>query len=659
MLKGLFGKGEDVVDQYRAAGEQTGVFTLSLMGVADPFDADPLWDRRYGGVSEIYEEKSEDKDFRLQAALDGCRDVKFMRDDAGRFREHTPVFTDVVVWVSGKQWRADSQRGGRKIEALANNLTKLHHKMFRRSLPEGREPIYTVMPDDKLQDSEIVVQFGFGVYVPNADDHLLGNVYLKRKKDDKDGTEFAEWSFWKDGKETRRPVGIWEGQGALLVTPDQTSPVRAPLWFGGETPGGNISINLGAAEDERVYPSEADVSVEETISPKTDSDPFCWVLKDKSAPAAESTLVIEVKFIEAPKTSRAETPALAPAEELPVLTPGEAVDDEPATALPGGRLKPLTPAVPKPVPADPATQPPPSARAGAGGAPAARGGKGGSGVRAKSGLDRFFAANERTFSRDPTPLSTRYSLKLSGCALLRIDGDRRLGGLEEWVVWFDRFGQPVTDANQKMTNTAHALAIASTALSGDVFYRLPGEESFKAVQAIPCSLVTEDGGYLDLLPSPVPEAYHGLLQLRPEASFPLSPEPLMLGRSDASRKTQQPDLPMELLDHPESLRWADGTGPRGAKLNSLNLSRRHVQVRLVGGKLEISIADGKMPVYILDQDYKLIRTLKPGEQAPIMIDPDEYFIVGSYLMRFNQEKPQTMMTSDATQLRRTGAMATG
>ena len=31
MLKGLFGKGEDVVDQYRAAGEQTGVFTLSLM----------------------------------------------------------------------------------------------------------------------------------------------------------------------------------------------------------------------------------------------------------------------------------------------------------------------------------------------------------------------------------------------------------------------------------------------------------------------------------------------------------------------------------------------------------------------------------------------------------------------------------------------------
>jgi len=651
MLKGLFGKGEDVVDQYRAAGEQTGVFTLSLQGVADPFDADPLWDRRYGGVSEIFEEKSEDRDFRLQAALDGCRDVKFMRDDAGRFREHTPVFTDVVVWVAGKLWRADSQRGGRKIEALANNLTKLHHKMFRRSLPEGREPIYTVMPDDDLEDTEVVVQFGFGVYVPTDEDHLLGNVRVKRKKDDKEGKEFPEWSFWKDGKETRRPVGIWEGQGALLVTSDQTSPVRAPMWFGGDAPSGNISINLGAAEDERVYASEAEVTLDETLNPKTDSDPFSWVLKDSRAPDGESTLVIEVKFLEAPKTERAEPPALTPAvDEPPVLTLGQVEDDEPATALPGGRLKPMTPKVPQPVPADPKTQPPRARTA----RPTARGK--GTGIRSKSGLDRFFAANERTFSRDPTPLSTRFSLKLSGCALLRIDGDRRLGGLEEWVIWFDRFGQPVTDANRKTTNTAHALALAATALSSDVFYRLPGEESFKAVQAIPCSLITEDGGYLDLLPSPVPEAYHGLLQLRPEASFPLSPEPLMLGRSDASKKTAQPDLPMELLDHPESLRWADGTGPRGAKLNSLNLSRRHVQLRLVGGKLEVTIADGKMPVYILDSDYKLLRTLKPGDPAPIMIDPDEFFIVGSYLMRFHQEKPQAMMTSDATQLRRAGAM---
>ena len=69
-----------------------------------------------------------------------------------------------------------------------------------------------------------------------------------------------------------------------------------------------------------------------------------------------------------------------------------------------------------------------------------------------------------------------------------------------------------------------------------------------------------------------------------------------------------------------------------------------------------AIADGKMPVYILDQDYKLIRTLKPGDPSPIMIDPNEFFIVGSYLMRFHQEKPQAMMTSDATQLRRAGAM---
>jgi hypothetical protein len=108
---------------------------------------------------------------------------------------------------------------------------------------------------------------------------------------------------------------------------------------------------------------------------------------------------------------------------------------------------------------------------------------------------------------------------------------------------------------------------------------------------------------------------------------------------------------MELLDHPDSLQWAGGQGPKGAKLNALNLSRRHVALRLVGNKLEVAMSDGKMPIYVLDSEGKLMKTLSPGGKASVLMAPDELFVVGSYLLRFHQEKLQAMSSRDATKMR--------
>jgi hypothetical protein len=108
---------------------------------------------------------------------------------------------------------------------------------------------------------------------------------------------------------------------------------------------------------------------------------------------------------------------------------------------------------------------------------------------------------------------------------------------------------------------------------------------------------------------------------------------------------------MELLDHPDSLRWAGGQGPKGAKLNALNLSRRHVALRLVGNKLDIAMADGKMPIYVLNAEGKLVKTIAPGDRGSVLMGPDELFVVGSYLLRFHQEKLQAMSSRDATVMR--------
>jgi hypothetical protein len=654
-------------EEYRDTSEELGVFTLVLTGVEDPFDPDPLWDRKYGGNPNITEERSGDRDYRLQAALDDCRNLTFVRDDAGRYREQTPVFTDVVAWLPGTKWRADAKQRGVRMEALASNLASLHKRKFARSLPDDRAPIYTVMPDDEIGANTVVFQFGFGVFVPHAEDELLGSVALKRRKVS-EAIYFPEWSFWQEGAQVKRPVGVYAGQGSLLITPDRSGPLRAPLWFGRRD--GHIALNLSAADSERVYADRKEVQVVETAAPRREGEPFQWVLKDSrgAEKEGEDTLVIELKFVSEPATRRAfsqkpkapePVASTAPAPAAPAPLPARSRAAEPKT----GRDAIADDNTPTRLARERSKGGPeeeaPTRRPGA--APPA-------GKAGQTGLDRFFHKspkfNTKGVAVEPPPddrgagaeaeaaLSTRFSLRITGCALLRIDGDRQLSGLEEWVMWFDRIGRPVRRVDQGAVDISKALALAATAKSRDLHYRLPGESGFSPVRTIPCSLDAGAGRYLELVESPVPAAYHGLVLLRQEVTLPLSSQPLLLGRSDSAAEGAQPDLPIELLDHPDSLRWSGGKGPKGAKLNALNLSRRHVGVRLVGGKLEVAMAEGRMPVYVLDAEARLMTTMMPGDRMPQLIDADELFVVGSYLLRFHQERMSVRQSKDVSILKR-------
>lgn len=635
MFKDLFkSKSKDVLSEYQARGEETGVFSLALVKVDDPFDPDPLWDRKYGGNSDIVEEMSEDNDFRLQAALDGCRDIKFVRDEAGRFREQTPVFTDVVMWVPEAKWRQDAMHGGHRIEALQTNLGQLHSKKFARSLPGDREPNYCIMPDEQLEADSVVFQFGFGVFLPNEQDQLLGSVSLRRTPDGEE-VKLPDWSFWKNGAQIKRSVGVFRNQGSLLITPDRTGPVRAPLWF--KKHGGHISVNLSAADSDRVYADDDNIVVKEAISPKKEGDPFQWVLHDKNS-SADDTLVVEVQFIPEPATERAEYQPPPKAREKAEPAGPKVKPDPPPKGGLAARVRKSRDAGDGEQAATAMDDVPPTAAGGA------------------SGLERFFDETDRTGAVDPisgkrTPLSTRFSLKLSGCALLRIDGDQALPGLEEWVIWFDADGRPVQKADARKVDPERCLAIAAVSDSRHLYYRPAGEYDFHPVKSLPCDLHTETGAELSLLPSPEPKKYHAVLMLPAETGFPLSSEALILGRSDSNPNAQQPDLPMELLDHPQALRWTDGTRS-GGMLNALNLSRRHVSLRLVDNRLEVGVAEGKTPIYVLDRDMHLLKTLEPGEKGRLQMEPDEFFMVGSYLLRFHQERHQTMMSHQATVFKR-------
>ena len=614
MFKGLFQK-SDTAEKYQASGEDLGVYTLSLSGVADPFDVDPLWDRKYGGQPGIVEQISQDNEFRLQAALDGCRDIKFARDDAGRFREQSPVFTDVVVWIPGKTWHKDAIHGGRRIEALATNLGDLHARKFGRSLPTERRPNYTVMPDDDLEEDHVTFQFGFGVFVPTSWDVLEGTVTMQL--DGGEAKELPYWSFWRNGGQLRRPAGIYRGQDSLLISADSDTPVRSPVWLPHGK--GYISINLNTADSSRVYTDEEHIVIQKSCEPTKLSGTFSCKLKAGDGDKEILTLTIkrlkEPQVIpwddeRPPKTRLAKPQKQKKAPEAKKKDRGsnratEIVDEDAAEALMAAAM-----------PADDAPE------------------------------------STRPQESDSTPISTQYTLKLGGIALLRIDGDRYVDGLNDWTIWFDTDGQPVDFDHAETHDASQGLALAATAGESFLYYRLPGEAEFKPVQMQPCVLTTESGTYLELVPTPVPEVYHGILLLKQEISYPLSPKPLVLGRSNITPEADQPDLPLELLNHPDGLHWESGAGYEGAKLNSLNLSRRHVNVQLVKNELKLSMADGKMPVYILDETRKLVRTLDPGARRAATLKPGQQFLVGNYLLRFHEDTPKTMLSRDASRVRR-------
>lgn len=622
MIK-LFGRSDEVLSQHRRAGGELGVFHLHLSGVEDPFDPDPMWDRRYGGGADIVDKTSGDGEFRLQAALDGCRNSVFIRDEAGRFRERNPVFTDVVVRIPNAAWRTEAVRGGRRIEALARNLEHLHNGKFMGSLPNDRNPIYTIMPDPGLPSDEAVFQFGFGVFVPSGEDVLLGSVTIARGRTG-EPQELPEWSFWYEGRQIKRPVAVYRGQKTVLIAPGDPAPVRAPVWF--DSPGGHILINLNAADSERIYADAEHIQVVESRLPETATEPFEWTLESRHGSRKgrnRDLLVVRLAPIAEPKRLCERDVEIRlfgpPPEQMPTERRGRSRKTSSEHAAPVSRTNA-------------------SDRESGGGA--------------EFGIEPFLTGLSPGWQGDATPLSSRYALRLAGLALLRVDGERRVDNLDGWALYFDADGDPIGFDRADTVDTRRCLALAAYARDRRLFYRLAGESSFSPVAEIPCVLPTERNRYLRLDASPLPDHYHGVLLLREEIGFPLSPKGLVLGRSNLDPEAQQPDLPLELLTHPESLHWTGGQGHPGARLNAINLSRRHVTLQLKDDALAVTMAEGTAPVFLLDSAGRHLRTLEPRSRRRARLKPGEMLVVGGYLLRFHREVARTLMSSEHSVLRR-------
>lgn len=225
----------------------TRVYSLYLYHVNDPFSDELLWDYNSalgdGTVGEFDGKRL--PEWRLRAALRHYPAPEDTTEDAStqRLLPKKQFFSDVIIWIPEVLWetRVREERG-KPAERLLTNLKEQHFKEFKSQLWKGRSPRYCLMPDPTLKEGELVCQFGTDIFVPDANDKPLRHVAVYNDE----GGEYLvpELQFWKDGKLTTRPLGWYEAQHALQLSPDShISRPPLPFWLEGLPVEGN-SIRL-------------------------------------------------------------------------------------------------------------------------------------------------------------------------------------------------------------------------------------------------------------------------------------------------------------------------------------------------------------------------------------------------------------------------------
>ncbi|MEZ4527406.1 MAG: hypothetical protein R2941_15915 [Desulfobacterales bacterium] len=225
------------------------------------------------------------------------------------------------------------------------------------------------------------------------------------------------------------------------------------------------------------------------------------------------------------------------------------------------------------------------------------------------------------------PGMIRHHLVLRGIALPRPD---YVPGLESWILRMDEKGYPADPQNS--AKDGDLLLFTSDFRENRISCRRPGEKNFFPVSQLPFSLPDIRGLNYQLIPSPLPEQYLGIL-LVPEPRFiPMDEEGFLMGRNVA-----EPGLRLDLLIHPRSLKWQPGKEPKDspdASLGHIGISGEHARVALRGDQLLVQMHKGSTAFYILDSEGKVKHTLSPFRKSEILADPDEGLLMGCYFLKF-------------------------
>ncbi len=228
-------------------------------------------------------------------------------------------------------------------------------------------------------------------------------------------------------------------------------------------------------------------------------------------------------------------------------------------------------------------------------------------------------------------------LVIEGVALPRFDAPGlKMPNLEGWTIWIDAYGQPVRDSFSDSAEKEKLLSLTASSDENYLSYRKPGDNVLTRVNDYPLCFTDFHGRSFEVAPSPVPERYHGVLQLSDPVFEPLGQDPVVVGRPAPARFESSADIQLRLLMHPESLAFRRGYQRTGAPLGAIWLSREHVKVCVQDGQLHVRMDKGSMPVFGIRADGELKWTLQPGDKEETVLESGERMLIGCYLIRFER-----------------------
>ncbi len=550
------------------------LYTETFCNVDDPFDPGPLWERRYGGGKKIAESETGKNDLRLRDALDSHRGTVVLPDGEGRLVETLKVFNDVIMYLPAAAWNRDRQMGGGKLQLLADNLASYHFGDFENSLlfPE-RKPVYAILPHDGLDHDQVAFQFGFGVFVPGANDRPAYRISMK-VHEKTPWLPLPDMVVYENGRPVSRPTALYADQQFLLIGPDMEARVvappetadRRPVWFSHRK--GYIWLNLMNFENEQ--------------------DDFAF--GDGKCVGNGETVLEELAEGNSQVLFRSLFPHDGDSDRKEILM--LKIDPEPESDV-----EAETPS------SEPETR--------------------GSSYTIVPGMGVLDAASR---GRTIVPGTISHQLILSGFALLK---EKLLQdqGLLHWTIWFDSKGLPMGGAYEE---TSDSPAFAGICETGFLYCRAPGDIKYRRIKTLPYSVKDKNGNVYKVVPSPLPEIHHGILMLPQPRFFPVGKEKRTLGSS-----VPKDQIRLDALSSPQSLKWARGQCNRESALGDVFLSGEHAEAELAGNKLEVKLTKGRAPVYRLGTDLKLLDSRhSPFESGKLEIGQGEFLLIGCYLLCF-------------------------
>jgi len=526
---------------------KTRLFTLQLLHVDDPLNADAIWNQSTGGDDTMIDRTAKNTERRLQQALNAHRYTTTAYRGKAPIRR-TYVFSDVVLWIAAHVWRDADIDGGNDLFYMTERLRYQHQQAFSEDEHyQQRPPHYSIMPLDNLAEDEVVCQFGMGVFLPNRHDEKTASISMTQQGHT--AGKFKQWIFFEpmrdqqgkrieppQGIKIERPAGLYATQKMLLIAQKrENSAIQSPLWINASDEG-EIIVNMNAKRpstygDDITIRSETPQRHETQTScrfhAKGDKNDAITLLIDRGV---KNTSVMNM---------------LSP-EPLPSASMTETIIDDEA--------------------------------------------------------DAFGGLSQIDVSEDDQP-DYLYQLELTGIVLPKLDSLKGRGAryLSHWLLYLDQEGAL---AHHK---DAIAWIIKGEKTATELHWKAQAESTWQTLDSTqPLPFFSNK----QMLSLPAPELANkqfGILPLTSSFSIPLPLNSITLGRDMGAKNTA--DIPLGLLNQSSALVYKNGK--KHGDLATIGLSGQHVQLHLKARRLALQqISRSKTYVLQAEGGIRSTLTLK-------------------------------------------------